>query len=434
MRATPREPGGRTLRVAINAQLFPDGRAGGVQQAVLGLVYALGRLDGDDIEYVIATRPETPNWLEPYLGRNQRVVAYKVPDVEPRAVKNDSRLPRLVHSGFSRTWRLARRLLSTARRETPRAAISDGFFESLGVDVIHFPYQSMVVSAVPSIFNPWDLQHLHYPEFFPATMFAKREANYPLYCRHAHAVVVASQWARRDIVDRYKLDPAKVYVIPLAASTQLNRTTEDPALVWRKYRLPERFAFYPAQTWPHKNHIRLLEAIALLRDQQGLQVELVCTGVLNDFWPTISARIDELRLWDQVRFLGFVPQSDLRTLYRLAEFVIIPSLFEGWGFPLIEAFEEGVPVASSETTSLTEYAGDAALLFDPTSVESIAGALLRMATEPELREALVRRGRERARTFSWERAATAYRALYRKVAGEVLSGEDEQLLSCPTSP
>lgn len=434
MTATRREPRNRALRVGINAQLFIGGRAGGVEQATVGLIGALGRLAGDDIEYTIVTRPELLESLVPYLGRNQRVVAYQIPGARPRAVKIHSRLPRLVRSGLSRTWRLTQRFLSTVPRGTPAAAVSDGFFESLGVDVIHFPYQSMVITGVPSIYNPWDLQHLHYPEFFSATMFAKREAKYPLYCHHAKAVVVASEWTRKDIVERYRLDPAKVYVIPLAASTQLGRTTEDLALVRRRYCLPERFAFYPAQTWPHKNHIRLLEAIASLRDREGLRVELVCTGLLNDFWPKISARIAELGLSDQVKFLGFVPQSDLGALYRLAEFVVIPSLFEGWGFPLIEAFQEEVPVGSSSTTSLGEYAGDAALLFDPTSVESIASAIRRMATEPSLREALVRRGRERARMFSWERTARAYRALYRKIEGEALSEDDERLLLHPATP
>jgi glycosyltransferase involved in cell wall biosynthesis len=195
-----------------------------------------------------------------------------------------------------------------------------------------------------------------------------------------------------------------------------------------KFRLPLSFSFYPAQTWEHKNHLRLLEALALLRDRNGLEIHLVCTGKQNDFWRIIKKRVYELRLQNQVHFLGFVDATELRALYHLAQFVIHPSLFEGGGLPILEGFREGAPVACSNVTSLPEYAGDAALYFDPTSVESIADALCRMTTDVDLRESLRQRGVARVRQFTWERTAKTYRALYRKVAGKKLSDEDRDLL------
>ena len=163
-------------------------------------------------------------------------------------------------------------------------------------------------------------------------------------------------------------------------------------------------------------------------------VNLTCTGRQNDFWPTIKKRINELRLGNQVRFLGFVRPIELRALYHLAQFVVFPSLFEGGGFPVLEAFHEGAPVACSDVTSLPEYGGDAALLFDPTSTESIAEAMYRMSTERELRATLRQRGSARIGLFTWEQTAKTYRALYRQVAGRLLSDEDHHLLAGDTAP
>lgn len=154
----------------------------------------------------------------------------------------------------------------------------------------------------------------------------------------------------------------------------------------------------------------------------------MCTGTQNQFWPNIERRRRELKLEGQVRFLGFVQPAELRALYHLSEFVVLPSLFEGGGFPVLEAFREGAPVACSAATALPEYGGDAVLLFDASSVDSIAGALRRMHAEPSLRLSLRRRGAERIRCFPWDRTARAYRALYRKAAGRQLSDEERRLL------
>lgn len=418
------------LKVAINAQVSPGGASGGIEQAVLGLIWALGRAEDDGTEYIIVTRPEAPDWVQAFLGQGQRVVVRSYP-AESRAEAVTGLVKRALRPARPVLRPIWRSLRDGYRRALGNTSVPvDDFFESLGVDVVHFPYQSMVLSSLPSIFSPWDLQHLHYPEFFSPSDLAKREMMYPAWCRNASAIVTASQFTKRDIVRHYDIAPEKIHVIPFAASTAVSDpvSPQDLASARQTYRLPATFAFYPAQTWPHKNHIRLIEALALLRDRHGLRVQLVCSGVLNKFWPIIARRIDELEISDQMCFLGFVPTRDLRALYRLAQFVVIPSLFEGWGFPLVEAFCEGTPVASSNSTSLVEYAGDAALLFDGASVESIGDAVRRMATDAELRNMLRKRGCEQARLFSWDRTARAHRALYRKVGGRTLSEQERRLL------
>jgi len=415
----------QSLRVAINAQILPNRGGGGVESVLIGLIHALGHLDDGPEEYIIIGHWQNPEWLKPYIGPNQRIVwRPKPPQHSLRRILGPLRpavrkLRNLFRQflGINNTW--------------PEVPISDGFYESLGCDVIHFPSQYFVVCALPMIYNPHDLQHLHYPQFFTPSSIVWRETIYPAGCHFAHTVVVASQWVKEDIVRHYRLHPDKIQVIPWAPPTQ---AYPEPSLdsleaVRKKYCLEEPFALYPSMTWPHKNHIRLLEVLALLRDREGLKVYLVCTGHQNSFWPHIQKRLLELRLQDQVKFLGMVPPEDLRAIYRLAQFAVIPTLFEAVSGPLFEAWQEGVPVACSAVTSLPEQASDAALLFDPFSVKTIAEAVARMVTEPSLREELQRRGAERLKDFSWERTAKAYRAVYRRAAGRSLTEEDWQLLS-----
>ncbi len=416
------------MRVAINAQLTPGRNAGGVERFVMGLVYSLGQLDDGPEEYVVISHWQDRNWLEPYLGANQRIVLGPRPSHAESMKHSMGRLRR----PMGRLWRTVRRLVhasSTSHRFT--VPDSHGFYESQGVDVVHFPYQSFVRCNLPIIFTPHDLQHLHYPQFFTQEETAWRESIYPTGCREAHAVAVESLWIKHDITRQYGIDPEKIYVIPFGAPTELWEPTAETNRIdlRRKFQLPDVFALYPAETWAHKNHIRLLEAIALLRDQDGLIVNLVCTGKQNDYWATIQKRLRELNLGGQVRFPGFIDPIELRTLYRMAQFLVFPSLFEGGGFPVLEAFREEMPVTCSTVTSLPEYGGDAVLLFDPNSVESIAAAMAKMARDAELRALLIQRGKERIRLFTWARTAKTYRALYRKLGRRPLSDEERYLLT-----
>ncbi|MGB3905974.1 MAG: glycosyltransferase family 1 protein, partial [Anaerolineae bacterium] len=220
--------------------------------------------------------------------------------------------------------------------------------------------------------------------------------------------------------------------IPWAPPTQAYPAPSPSALaaVKAKYGLHQPFAFYPAMTWAHKNHLRLLEALACLRDREGLVVRLVCTGFRHpSHWAQIEERLRIMDLNDQVQFLGMVQPEDLRAIYCLAQFVVVPTLFEAASGPVFEAWQEGVPVTCSTVTSLPEQAGDAALLFDPFSVDAIVDAVRRMATDEDLRAQLARKGERRLRDFSWARTAKAYRAVYRRAARRPLTDEDRWLLS-----
>jgi glycosyltransferase involved in cell wall biosynthesis len=442
----------KPLRVIINAQLPFDGSGGGIQQFLMSLLRALGSLEGPE-EYVIVSSPwYDSEWLIKNAGPNQRVIQAPQPGGVTGGVAGRVRCyvnyllapyvegpnPDLVkycvnyllapHRDRAKALYLRLRRLASGR-QILRVPQSRGFFESLGGDLVHFPYQEYFATMLPSVYNPHDLQHLQFPEFFSELDFANRELVYRTACSESVVVVADARCCKSDIIKNYGIDEEKIKVILLGSPTQYyaDITEKTLAMVREKYKLPEVFAFYPAQTWPHKNHLQLIEAIKVLRDS-GSPLHVVCTGTLNSYWPTLRHRIEDLNLEEYVSFLGFIDSVELRALYQLAQFVVFPSLFEGAGLPVLEAFNEGVPITCSTSASIPEYAGDAALFFDPTSPESIAEALKDMMCDEQLRATLKKKGAERIKLFDWESIAKTYRALYRQVAGCQLSDEDMHLL------
>ena len=154
----------------------------------------------------------------------------------------------------------------------------------------------------------------------------------------------------------------------------------------------------------------------------------MCSGRLNEFYPVIRRRVRDLGLTGQVRFVGFVPTAEVSALYRASRAVVFPTLFEGWGLPVSEAFVAGVPVACSRVTCLPEQAGGAAVLFDPESEADIARALAEVWCDEDVRARAVARGREVVARLSWDTTAEMFRALYRRVAGRPLSARDAAVL------
>jgi len=421
-------PGSRApLSVAIDVGRVTPGESGGLAHVIVGLVHALGQLaDGAERFVVVVGSEEQENWLGRFIGPNQKLVMR--PD---RGADGKDTLVQRTARRLSPAVRYFSRRSRGASPRWPEVPISDGFHESLGCDVVHFPHQDFVVCALPAVYNPHDLQHRHYPQFFTPLQIARRETLYEAGHRLSRVVVVASQWIKDDVIRQYGVSGDKVQVVPWGAPTLAYPppAPADLARVSRKYGLARPFALYPARTWPHKNHLRLLQAMAHLRDARGKSVTVVFTGApYEPFWPRIEQAVRDLRLAGQVKFLGFVPDEDLRPLYRLSEFLLMPTLFESDSFPVFEAWLDALPVACSSVTALPDQVGDAALLFDPTDEVAMADAIERLVSSDELREHLRRRGDRRVRDFDWARTAKAYRAVYRRASGRQLDDEDRWLL------
>lgn len=418
-----------SIRIAINAQLSPSSGAGGVVSVLIGLIAALGKLDDGNEEYIIVGPWKDYDWLSPYLGANQKLIRGPNPETEQDRPFNTLPSRLRPFAKLINKWLIKFLNIPSKRYEIP---LSNGFYENLGCDLIHFPYQDFVLCALPSIYNPHDLLHLHYPQFFTPGQLYKREILYRAGCNYAQTIVVGSEWIKNDLIYQYSLNPQKVQVIPWGVPSQHfpKPTPELLKNVIIKYNLPEKFAFYPAMLWPHKNHKRLIDAVAYLRDKKGIKINLICTGnPSSNNWNNLLEHVARLNLQSQVKFLGIVPYQEIRAIYKLANFVIIPTLFEAASGPVFEAWEEEIPVACSEVTSLPEQVGNAALLFNPFSVEEISIALEKMTNDERMRRTLIENGKKRLGDFSWELTANAYRAVYRRTLGFELSDYEKALLN-----
>ncbi len=411
----------RPLNVAIFAQITPA--AGGTAQALLQLVSGLGRLEGDE-QYALVTSPESAEWLQPHIGSNTRLavssahLSYTGPVWQRHIASLLKARARPLLPLVDVVWRRALRPMQSRRASMLAPPVSDGFIESLGAQVVHFPYQRFIRTALPSIFEPWDLQHIHLPRFFDRTEWLARDVMYREACRAATVVVAASQWSRSDVVEQYAIAPEKVLVIP-RGSTLATGSTGKSGYGVPSFRLPSAFALYPAQMLPHKNHLRLLDAIALLRDRYRARIDLVCSGALGAHFQLVRQHAECLGIDDQVTFTGHVSDDDLSYLYRHARLLVFPTLFEGYGFPLIEAMTVGLPVVCSNVTCLPEVAGGAAVLFDPNCSESIAAAIWDVWRNTAELDRLSTAGIQRARLFDPLVTAQRFRDLYREFSNRV---------------
>lgn len=407
----------RPFRVGIFADL-PKGIGGGVNGFSKGLLTGLLSRKDPEFHYVVFLAGDNDEWG---IETSSRVSIVRTPlpsypsgwsvwtdrfsrysSAAGWLARGDSQRARV-----TRSYRWRQRQINEGLRRSPWP-----------LDALHFPIQDIAITNTPLIFSPWDLQHLHLKDLWPKRTASSRDAYYRLGCRLARRVVVASQWAQEDIITRYNVPRSRITTVRVAAPTQLtpNPTLSFTESVKRKYDLPDRFIFYPAVTWKHKNHHRLISALALVRSLHP-DLHLICAGRTGQLLPDLLAHARRSGLDDRVRFLGHILDTEVRSLYRLAESCILPSLFEGAGLPVLEAFGEGCPVATGKVTCVSEYAGDAALFFNPHDVRSIADAILHLASSLDVRADLASRGSTKAREYSWDRVASDFIGLYREITG-----------------
>ncbi|MCC2308739.1 glycosyltransferase family 4 protein [Cellulomonas chengniuliangii] len=288
------------------------------------------------------------------------------------------------------------RIRTLAQAAAHRRSILDQMEEH---HVIHAPFT--VPAPRPRARTPFvqtlhDVQHLELPHLFSRAERLYRTRTYEGAARTADAVVTISDFARRQIIEHIGLEPVRVFVAPLGVDADAYTPHVGPR---------EPFVFYPARGWPHKNHARLIEAVALMRERDP-RLRLVLTGGALD---SLGATPD----WVDVR--GLVPLVELRELYRSASALVFPSLYEGFGLPPLEAMASGCPVAVSTAGSLPEICGDAAVLFDPEDPAAIAAAGWEAIDRCAELQPL---GLARVRQYTWEACAQAHEAAYQFAACE----------------
>lgn len=381
--------------IGINAITFVPGKIGGMETYLRNLVDRIQRVDTGDSYLLLCDRRFAGEF--PITGKNLRVqhVDYARPSLN---------------------WLLRGVLRSTLNLDPLKREM-----RNIEVDLMHHPFTVVTPlgTGIPSVLTFWDMQHEFFPEFFDRLELRKRRRIYPASAKEAERIIVSSSYTGECLVERYGIKAEKIEVIATGYGPEYRVIDDLEGLqrVRAKYALERPFLFYPAGTWPHKNHKNLLAALKILKERYRFDGELLLTGIAMQAQGEIAAEIERLGLSGSVRSLGYLPSDELPYFYNLARLLVFPSLFEGFGIPLVEAMACGCPVVCSNLTSLPEVAGDAGVLFDPREPDEIAQAVWSVWDDAAVCRGMRERGLSRASLFTWEETTRRTMEVYRKAGG-----------------
>jgi glycosyltransferase involved in cell wall biosynthesis len=264
-----------------------------------------------------------------------------------------------------------------------------------------------IVHPRRSVVTIHDLGYLYYPEAHRLLDRLYLDLSTRYNARAATHLIADSSATKRDLIERYGTEPDKITVVyPGYDNTVFQLVQDEKAIgsVKARYGIAGDYALFVGTLQPRKNLIRLMEAFSNIQYPIS-NIQLVIAGKKGWLYREIFQQVEKLGLEGKVVFTGYVPGGDLPALLSGARLFVFPSLYEGFGLPVLEAMACGTPVVCSNVSSLPEVAGDAAILVDPLDVEGLAAALERVLGDEELRAELIERGFERVRKFSWERCA-----------------------------
>ena len=288
-----------------------------------------------------------------------------------------------------------------------------------GLDLYHSPYYVMPYRMpCPTVVTIHDLIPLVQPDALPSRWLA------PVYsfllrlaADRAEGILVDSNATKGDLVRLLRRARRPIEVAPLGVDERFQPPSPDLVMQYRqRISLHQPYLLYLGMNKPHKNLVKLVQAWSFLSKSGRRGSILVIAGEQDPRYPQVRQTVERLGLGQCVRFLGPVSDADLPTLYGAAECFVFPSLYEGFGLPVLEAMACGAPIACSDVSSLPEIVGDVAVTFDPRSVPDIARALSQLLSDGRLQASLGKQGRVRAEAFTWRRTAEATLALYRMVA------------------
>src|SRR5947209_4130442 len=372
------------MHIAIDAHSVGTGLAGNETYAA-NLVEALAAVDRENRYTIYVTRPAA---FERFDGRWPNVRVQRTLPHTP-----------LLRVPFTLSAELRRRR----------------------VDLLHVQYTAPPFAPCPVVATIHDLSFEHLPETFKRRSWMQLRLTVRRTARRAAHVIAPSEFTRRDLIETYKLDPARVSVIPLAAAEHF-RPVEDAGeieRVRRLYGIAGEYVLAVGSIQPRKNLARLVRAYSGLRRERGRSnlPQLVVVGKQAWLYGETLRALEEEGVRDCVRMTGYVSEGDLPALYTGALCFAYPSYFEGFGLPPLEAMRCGTPVLVGDRTSLPEVVGDAALTADPFDTRAIARALARLTDDAALRAELRARGLKRASAFDWRDTARMTLQVYRKTGG-----------------
>jgi len=287
-----------------------------------------------------------------------------------------------------------------------------------GIDLLHAPFTPPPFSKKPYVFTHHCFSTFNHPEFYEPRILVRLNALIKRGLQSARHIICVSQCTLDYTADRFKLDRSRMSVVHNGVGPEFRPIDREAALaaMARRHGLTQPFFLFVGKLESRKNIVRILDGFDAFRHECGDPVRLVLAGRRTHLTEDLDAIIRQRGMASQVVEIGYVPDADLPLLYRAAHAFVFPTLWEGFGIPVIEAMACGTPVITSNLSSLPEVSGDAALLVDPLRSDEIGQAMLRLWREPRLHEALAQRGLINAARFSWDRTARETAAIYHQVS------------------
>lgn len=287
------------------------------------------------------------------------------------------------------------------------------------IDIQHiFSPQTLCFGRRKKVITVHDLTYELFPQWHTRGNILRYKNTYISALKKMDRIIAVSENTRNDLIKLYKIDPKKIKAI-YEAPDEIYRPTEDLkrfAQIKRKYDLPDRFILFVGVIEPRKNIVGLIEAYHQLMG--SIQQKLVIVGKKGWLYEDVFKTVERLNLKKDIIFLDYIPKEELVFLYTACDLFVYPSLYEGFGLPPLEAMACGAPVISSNTSSLPEVIGDAGILIAPTNIEDLSTSMYKVLTDENLQEAMKLKGLERAKLFSWKKAAQETIKIYEEVCNE----------------
>jgi glycosyltransferase involved in cell wall biosynthesis/2-polyprenyl-3-methyl-5-hydroxy-6-metoxy-1,4-benzoquinol methylase len=416
-------PGRGLKRIVVDlTPVLPGGENGGAKVMTIELVRHLGRIAAE-CEFILLTSVKSHYELASLDSSNVRRICVDQARTLPKSAgKLSERLSQLLTRFISRS-RLGR-LAEIYRRLAIRMLPANGLLQELDADLLFCPF------TAPFFFNPgvpvvsvvYDLQHVYCPHFFKPSEVEERNRNFDTACAASTRMVCISDFVRRTVLETGAITGDRVRTIPILLPRRLQTpSAEICERVLSSHCLdPRRYLLYPANFWAHKNHELLLTAFGIYRaSNPSSYLKLVLTGSPGPRRDELIEASRAMGLSGDVVFPGYLANDDFSALMDQCTALIFPSLFEGFGMPLLEAMAAGRPILCANSTSLPEVAGNAALFFNPMKPVEIVDAISRIEKDSDLQRVLIKKGEQRLSTFGGpEEMAARYLQVFHEATNE----------------
>jgi glycosyltransferase involved in cell wall biosynthesis len=365
------------MKIAVNTRLLLRGKLDGIGWFTHEIISRVVRAHPEHEFHFLFDRPFDPAFVF-------------APNVHAHVVMPQARHPWLFRLWYN--WMVPRKL------------------RQIGADIFVSPDMMLSLRTnCKQIVVLHDLNFEHYPQDLPAHIARYLRSQTPLFAAKADSIITVSEFSKNDIVAHYSMDPSNVHVVCNAAQQAYRVISErERADARNSLTQGEPYFVFISSIHPRKNLQRLLLAYDQFRLNSGRKVKLVTVG--RRFWKNelLDTTLQEMQFGADVIFTGHLEQAQLCNVLGGALALVYVSYFEGFGVPIVEAFQSGVPVITSNVTAMPEVAGDAAVLVDPFSVEEIAKAMERISSDESLRNQCIELGLKRASSFDWDQSAERF--------------------------